>query len=162
LLKEIEPPTWALILLVLLVGGTCAGLQAWFWKGSPLGPDALLHMEEKAMSNLVNVMAKVLPDGQVEYLKARPAHPDDVDLSADPAVGQRFLFCGMVTSLVKSFERIGDGLRVETQNSAYLCWRDTMENAGIFAKGKGLADPVTHASGSVYWGFDKRAGTYIL
>lgn len=114
------------------------------------------------MSDLMNMMAKVLPDGSVEYLKARPADPDDVDLSADPIVGQRFLFCGMITSPVKSFERIGDGLRIETQNSAYLCWRDTKENAGIFAKGKGLADPVTHSSGSVYWGFDSRPETYIL
>ena len=113
------------------------------------------------MNDLMNVMAKVLPDGGVEYLKARPADPDDVDLSADPAIGKQFLFCGMLTSPVKSFERIGEGLRIETENSVYLCWVDTMENAELFARGKGLADPVTHASGSVYWGFDSRFATYV-
>lgn len=115
------------------------------------------------MSGLMAVMAKVRPDGRVEYLKARPDPDNDTDLSVDPVPGRRFLFCGMMTSPVKSFERAGDTLRVETRNSVYLCWLDTMENAGIFARSKGLADPVTHeASGSVYWGFDSRAGTYIL
>lgn len=103
------------------------------------------------------VMAK-MAGTKVAYLKARP----DADVLPEPVVGQRYWFCGMTTSPVKSFERAGDMLRIETENSVYLCWLDTMENAGIFAKAKGLPDPVTHASGAVYWGFDNRPETYVL
>jgi hypothetical protein len=110
------------------------------------------------MSNDLAVMAKIAPDGGVEYLKARPL----VGAMDEPVVGNRYLFCGMITSPVKAFEKAGDGWRVETANSVYLCWLDTPENAGLFAKSKGLADPVTHESGAVYWGFDKRPETYIL
>jgi len=103
------------------------------------------------------VMAK-MNETKVLYLKARP----NGDLP-EPVAGERYAFCGMITSPVKSFEKAGDMLRVETENSVYLCWLDTKENAGIFAKAKGLPDPVTHAgSGSLYWGFDNRLSTYVL
>jgi hypothetical protein len=102
------------------------------------------------------VMAKM--NGiKILYLKARPRVED----LPEPVVDQRYLFCGITTSPVKSFEKISDTLRIETQNSVYLCWLDTIENAGIFAKAKGLPDPVTHISGSIYWGFDNCLSTYI-
>jgi hypothetical protein len=106
---------------------------------------------------MIAVMAK-MAGGKVAYLKARP----DADLLPDPMVGERYWFCGMTTSPVKSFEKTGDTLRVETGNSVYLCWLDTVENAGVFAKSKGLPDPVTHVSGAIYWGFDNRLSTYVL
>lgn len=112
------------------------------------------------MNDWMAVMAKVAVNGEVEYLKARPMGPDDG--MAEPVVGQRYVFCGMITSPVTAFEKAGDVWRVETQNSAYLCWLDTLENAGLFAKLKSLMDPVTHVSGSIYWGFDKRPETYTL
>lgn len=110
------------------------------------------------MSDQTAVMAKISADGVVEYLKAHQF----VSTMDEPVIGKRYLFCGMVTSPVKAFEKAGDGWRVETKNSVYLCWLDTLENAGLFAESKGLADPMTHASGAIYWGFDRRPETYIL
>lgn len=106
---------------------------------------------------MMAVMARMAGD-KVAYMKARPiSEPQHV-----PIVGKRYAFCGMVTSPVVLFEEAGDGWRVETENSVYLCWLDTVENAGIFAKSKGLSDPVTHAgSGSLYWGLDNRLSTYV-
>ena len=103
-----------------------------------------------------SILAKMDGD-KVLYLKARPGG----DLP-EPIVGERYLFCGMVTTPVQSFEKAGDGWRVETENSTYLCWLDTMENAEVFAKSKGLPDPFTHSSGSIYWGMDARLSTYML
>lgn len=111
------------------------------------------------MNNKMAVVAKVNANSEVEYLKARPMNPVD---EIEPVVSERYIFCGLITTPVKAFEKIGDVWRVETQSSVYLCWLDTLENAGLFAKSKNLIDPVTHMSGSIYWGFDKRLDTYTL
>ena len=114
------------------------------------------------MNDKMMVVAKMDGD-RVLYLKAKPCADAGGDpVVPEPEVGKRYFFAGLITSLVRSFEKAADGLRVETENSVYLCWIDTTENASVFAKSKSLPDHVEHTSGSIYWGFDNRLSTYIL
>lgn len=107
----------------------------------------------------MNIIAKTTVDGKILYLKAKPTDNSEMP---EPEIGKRYMFCGMITSLVKAFEKTADNLRVETQNSVYLCWIDSLDNAKLFAQSKGLPEPVMLMGDLVYWGCDDRPETYIL
>jgi hypothetical protein len=105
----------------------------------------------------LGVIAKI-SDGKVLYIKAKKC----TELP-EPVIGESYKFCGLITSPVKSFEKVMNDLIIHTENSSYQCFFDTLETIRAFAKLKGLPDlnPDFETIGLYYWGFDERASTYF-